>query len=865
MPPTPNRPTLNPPHLLLASISAPRSLPPTHTRRQNWPRRLSSAAPRAAVSAAASTSSADPSASLRALCSHGQLSEALWLLESTAEPPDEDAYVALFRLCEWRRAVDAGLHSCAHADDHLSWFGLRLGNAMLSMLVRFGEMWHAWRVFAKMPERDVFSWNVMVGGYGKAGFLVEALDLYHRMMWAGISPDVYTFPCVLRSCGGLPDWRMGREVHAHVLRFGFADEVDVLNALMTMYAKCGDVVSARKVFDGMAVMDIISWNAMIAGHFENDECKTGLELFLTMLEDKVQPNLMTITSVTVASGLMSDIRFAKEVHGLAVKRGFAADVAFCNSLIQMYASLGMMGQAKTVFSRMDTKDAMSWTAMISGYEKNGFPDKALEVYALMEVNNVSPDDITIASALAACACLGRLDVGVKLHQLAESKEFLGYIVVANALLEMYSKSKHIDKAIEVFKCMPEKDVVSWSSMIAGFCFNHRNFEALYYFRHMLADVQPNSVTFIAALAACAATAALRSGKEIHAHVLRCGIESEGYLPNALMDLYVKCGQTSYAWVQFCAHGRKDVVSWNIMLAGFVAHGHVNTALSFFNQMVKIGEHPDEVTFVELLCACSRGGMVTEGWELFHSMTEEYFIVPNLKHYACMVDLLSRVGRLTEAYNFINDMPIKPDAAVWGALLNGCRIHRHVELGELAARFILELEPNDAGYHVLLCDLYADAGRWDQLARVRQTMREKGLDHDFGCSWVEVKGVVHAFLTDDESHPQIREIKAVLDGIYERMKASGFAPVESHSSEDKEVTKDDIFCGHSERQAVAFGLINTTPGTSIVVTKNQYTCQSCHRILKMISNIVRREITVRDSKQLHHFKDGICSCGDEGYV
>ena len=240
------------------------------------------------------------------------------------------------------------------------------------MLVRFGESWHAWRVFAKMPERDVFSWNIMVGGYGKAGFLEQALDLYHRMLWAGVRPDVYTFPCVLRSCGGLPDWRMGREVHAHVLRFGYGVEVDVLNALVTMYAKYGDVGATRKVFDGMALTDCISWNAMITGHFENHECEGGgLELFLDMLEDEVQPNLMTITSVTVASGLLSDLEFVKEMHALAVKRGFATDFTFCNSLIQMYSSLGRMGEACTVFSRMESRDVMSWTTMISGYDKNG--------------------------------------------------------------------------------------------------------------------------------------------------------------------------------------------------------------------------------------------------------------------------------------------------------------------------------------------------------------------------------------------------------------------------------------------------------------------------------------------------------------
>ncbi|KAM3300388.1 hypothetical protein ACQJBY_041414 [Aegilops geniculata] len=863
MPPPPTaRPHPNPPLLLLAP---PRS-PPAARHLAPRSRRLSSSSTtRVAVSPSppppsASATPSDTSAALRALCAHGQLPQALWLLESSPEPPDEDAYVALFHLCEWRRAADAGMRACEHADAAHPTFGLRLGNAMLSMLVRFGESWHAWGVFAKMPHRDVFSWNIMVGGYGKAGFLEEALDLYHRMLWAGVRPDVYTFPCVLRTCGGVPDLRMGREVHAHVLRFGFGVEVDVLNALVTMYAKCGDTGAARKVFDGMALTDCISWNAMIAGHFENHEREAGLELFLNMLENEVQPNLMTITSVTVASGLLSDLDFAKEMHALAVKRGYATDVAYCNSLIQMYTSLGRMGEACTIFSRMETRDAMSWTAMISGYEKNGFPDKALEMYALMEVNNVSPDDVTVASALAACASLGRVDVGIKLHEIATSKGFIRYIVVANALLEMYAKSKHIDKAIEVLKYMPEKDVISWSSMIAGFCFNHKCFEALFCFRHMLADVKPNSVTFIAALAACAATGSLRYGKEIHAHVLRRGLASEGYVPNALLDLYVKCGQTGYAWAQFSAHGEKDVVSWNIMLAGFVAHGHGDIALSFFGEMLETGEHPDEVTFVALLCGCSRAGMVSQGWELFHRMTEEYSIVPNLKHYACMVDLLSRVGRLTQAYDFINRMPIKPDAAVWGALLNGCRIHRHTELGELAAKFVLELEPNDAGYHVLLSDLYADAGKWAEVARVRKTMREKGLEQDYGCSWVEVKGDIHAFLTDDESHPQMKEISAVLHSIYERMKASGFDPVESYSLEDKEVSKDDVLCGHSERLAVAFGLINTTPGTSIFVTKNQYTCHSCHGILRMISKIVRREITVRDTKEFHHFRDGSCSCG-----
>ncbi|XP_072994393.1 pentatricopeptide repeat-containing protein At1g15510, chloroplastic [Typha latifolia] len=817
------------------------------------------------TSTSTSTSSSNPNPKIRNLCLHGHLDQALVLLESSVEYPfDEDTYIALVRLCEWKRAVADGSRVYSHVSSSNTHLSVRLGNALLSMFVRFGNLLVAWSVFGKMMERDVFSWNVMVGGYGKAGFLDEALDLYQRMVWAGIRPDVYTFPCVLRSCGGIPDMRRGREVHTHVIRFYFGLEIDVLNALITMYAKCGDSINARKVFDGMLRRDCISWNAMISGYFANGEYIEGLGLFFTMWDLSLEPDLMTITSVVSACGSLGNKSLGKEIHGYAIKKNFVANVSVHNSLIQMYTSLGSMREAEKIFSRMESKDVVSWTAMISGYEKNASPEKALEVFELMEANNVSPDEVTIASVLAACACLGCLDIGVKLHELARSKGLMPYTIVGNTLLDMYSKSRCIDKAIEVFKRMPEKDVISWSSIISGFRINHRSFEALSFFRLMQADVKPNSITFIAALAACAAVGALSCGREIHAQALRNGLGSKGYLANALLDLYVKCGRTEYAWIQFNLLGEKDVVSWNIMLTGYAGRGHGDLAVVLFSRMVEAGVHPDEVTFVAILCACSRSGMVSQGWDFFNSMTQKYSIIPNLRHYACMVDLLGRAGFLEEAHNFIKDLPIEPDAAIWGALLNGCRIHRNIELGELAAKSIFQLESETVGYYVLLCNLYVDGGRWDQVARVRKVMREKGLEVDPGCSWIEVKGTVHAFLSADESHPQIKEINAILNGLYERMKAVGLVPPQDGSLDEIEASKADIFCGHSERLAVAFGLINSIPGTPIWVTKNLYMCQSCHRTLKFISKIVRRDITVRDTEQFHNFKDGNCSCGDEGY-
>lgn len=732
------------------------------------------------------------------------------------------------------------------------------------MLVRFGNMLDAWFVFAKMEERDVFSWNVMVGGYAKQGFFDEALNLYHQMLWVGIRPDVYTFPCILRTCGGIPDLVRGREIHVHVIRFGFKSDIDVINALITMYAKCGDVQSARCLFDEMPLRDRISWNAMISGYFENGECLEGLKLFLMMRMLSVEPDLMTMTSVISASEMLGDERLGREFHGYVVIMGFGDDVAVSNALIQMYVTLWNMEEAVKVFNRMGFRDVVSWTAMISGYDKNRLPIKAVETYQQMVVEGVVPDEVTVASVLSAYTCLGLLDRGVKLHEFAKRKGLISYTIVGNMLIDMYSKCSCIEKALKVFRRIPEKNVISWTSIILGFRINSRSFEALNFFRQMQFDLKPNSVTYVAALSACATIGALMCGKEIHAHAIRNGFEYEGFVPNALLDMYGKCGRLEHAQMQFEINENKDISSWNIMLTGYARQGHGTLAMELFERMIKVGVSPDEITFIALLSACSRSGLVNEGWEYFNSMMVRYSIAPNMKHYTCMVDLLGRAGRLKEAHEFIEMMPIDPDAGVWGALLNACRIHRHVELGELAARFIFELDMDGVGYYVLLCNLYADSGKWDEVARVRRVMRERGLSVDPGCSWVEAKGNVHAFLSGDKAHPQIKGIYAVLNGLYERMKTAGFDLPEQSSIDEIEASKAEIFCGHSERLAVAFGLINTAPGMPIWVTKNLYMCSSCHQTINLISKLVRREITVRDTEKFHHFKDGSCSCGNEGY-
>lgn len=809
----------------------------------------------------------EPNAYLKRLCLRNQLDQAITFLVSLQKDSqnsiEEETFVSLIRLCEFRRALDEGCFIYEYVLNLMTQLSLRLGNALLSMFVRLGSLGDAWYVFGKMEERDVFSWNVLIGGYAKKGYFDEALDLYHKMLWVGFRPDVYTFPCVLRTCGGMEDIRRGREIHVHVVRFGFESDVDVVNALITMYVKCGDLGSARMLFDGMPKRDRISWNAMIAGYFENGEFLEGLRSFLLMQELCIDPDLMTMTSVISACEVLGDVRLGKALHGYVARTEFSTDVSVDNTLIQMYSSVGNWEEAEKVFNRIESKDVISWTSMISGYERNGLPEMAVKTYEMMEGDKIMPDEITIASVLSACASLNLFELGTRLHELAKNTGLISYVIVANTLIDFYSKCKCIDKALNIFYQIPHKNVISWTSIIVGLRINNRSFEALIFFRKMKLSLQPNDVTLISVLGTCGRIGALMCGKEIHAYVLRNGMGFDGFLPNALLDMYVRCGRMAPAWNQFNKQ-KQDVASWNILLTGCAQRGQGELAEALFSRMMISGVKPDEITFISLLCACSRSGMIPEGLKYFDDMKNKYCIAPNLKHYACVVDLLGRSGKLDAAFQFIQEMPLEPDAAIWGALLNSCRIHRNVDHGELAARHIIEMDKESMGYFTLLCNFYSDTGKWDEISRLRTMMREKGIPVDPGCSWVEVKGKVHAFLTGDNFHPQIQEINVVLEGFYEKMKAAGIAELERSPENEPETSKDEVFCGHSERLAIAFALINSAPGTPIWVTKNLYMCQSCHTAVKFFSKVVRREISVRDTENFHHFKDGNCSCGDEGY-
>ncbi|XP_057838377.2 pentatricopeptide repeat-containing protein DOT4, chloroplastic isoform X2 [Cryptomeria japonica] len=452
--------------------------------------------------------------------------------------------------------------------------------------------------------------------------------------------------------------------------------------------------------------------------------------------------------------------------------GIEPDVTTWNTMITSYAQSGQCHKALGFFCQMQQQadilpNVISWTAMIAGYSQNGLHDKALEFFYEMQQVGVRSDSVTISNVLSACAHVASLQKGKEIHGyiVRNSNEF--HSSVCSALIAMYSACGNIAGARWVFDRTPETDkhLVLWNAMIAGYSQNGDNSQALELFRDMqIRCGRLDSVTIASVLPACAGLATLKQGKEIHAYAIRNGFVCVVLVQNALIDMYAKCGNIRYARLVFDNMSERDVVSWTVMIAGYGMHGLGEDSVSIFRQMQQAGMKPNLVTFTCLMSACSHTGLLDEGLEYFSSMTRDLQIKPSMEIYACTVDLLGRAGRLDEAQKIIESMPFQPNACLWGALLGACRMHSNIQVGEYAAKQLYKLEPENAANYVLMSNIYAAAGRWYDVAKVRKMMEEAGLKKPPGCSWIEVKNKLHTFVQGEESHPQMDEIDATLDRV-----------------------------------------------------------------------------------------------------
>jgi len=541
--------------------------------------------------------------------------------------------------------------------------------------------------------------------------------------------------------------------------------------------------------------------------------------------------------------------------------GYEHDVFVCSSLVNFYAKCGRMEEALKVFEGMSKRDLISWTTMITGFVSVGKPAEAIEMYRKMRLAGVKEDEIVMLSLAQACAGTGDTRMGLSVHGRIVRLGMSMDVVVETSLVDMYAKNGLLELARFVFDRMKVKNVISWSALISGYAQNGFASDAL----HMLIKMQdcgfePDSVALVSALLACSQIGFLKLGKSVHGFIVRrCDLERIS--GTAIIDMYSKCGSLRSARDVFDRISSRDLISWNVIIACYGVHGCGKEALSLFLEMKETELKPDDATFASLLSACSHSGLVEDGKYWFDLMVRDFGIEPEEKHYTCMVDLLARAGHVEEAYELIKSMAIEPGIAIWVSLLSGCHSHKKLELGETVAKKVLELNPNDLGIHALVSNVYAVARKWDKVAEVRRAMRKLGTKKVPGCSLVEVNGKVHGFLIEDKSHPEYDKIVEMLERLNCEMRKLGYVPRTEFVYHDLgEELKARMLCSHSERLAIAFGLLKTAPGTRILIIKNLRVCGDCHNATEFISKITNREIVVRDSKRFHHFRDGLCSCG-----
>lgn len=560
---------------------------------------------------------------------------------------------------------------------------------------------------------------------------------------------------------------------------------------------------------------------------------------------------------------MRALREGEQVHAQILKSGRKPNEFVENTLIHMYANCGEDGIARRVFDGMSERGVIAWNSMLSGYTKNGIWHEVVKLFKRMLELHIEFDDVTMISVLMACGRLADLELGELIGEYIVSKGLTGNRSLTTSLIDMYAKCGRVDTAWKLFDKMHKRDVVAWSAMISGYAQADRCKEALNLFHEMQkAKVDPNEVTMVSVLYSCAMLGAYETGKWVHFYIKKKKMKLTVTLGTQLIDFYAKCGYTDSSVEVFREMPIRNVFTWTALIQGLANNGEGKLALDFFSLMRENNVKPNDVTFIGVLSACSHACLVDQGRHLFNSMRRDFDIEPRIEHYGCMVDILGRAGLLEEAYQFIDNMPIPPNAVVWRTLLASCRAHKNVEMAEKSLEHITQLEPAHSGDYILLSNTYAFAGRVEDALRVRSLIKEKEIKKTPGCSLIELDGVVHEFFSEDGQHTHSKEIHDALDEMMKRIRLLGYVPnIEDARLEAEEDSKETSVSHHSEKLAIAYGLIRTPPRTIIRISKNLRMCRDCHNATKVISRVFDRMIIVRDRNRFHHFKDGLCSCND----
>ncbi|KAM0951890.1 putative tetratricopeptide-like helical domain superfamily, DYW domain-containing protein [Dioscorea sansibarensis] len=818
--------------------------------------------------------------------------------------PDHPQLRALLHLASRHRdlALGRAIHACITKSQHHEETDdkTHLFNSLISMYLKVGRLFDARKVFDAMPYRDVVSYSSLVSAYAKCGLETDALELFDEMRESGIEPNEHSFVAVLTNCIRRMNGLLGYQVHGLAIKSLHWSCVYVANAIMGLYVKCGCLDDALRVFGVMPERDVSSWNAVILGMVEDCRYSQVFEAFHDMRMDGIDGDRFSLSTLLTAVSEGFSLVEGQAVHAYALKVGLELDLSVGNALVGFYTRFGCLEDVVDVFQRMPVKDVISWTGMLTGFMEFGMVEAALEVFDQMPERNsisynallaglcrngegyqglelfqrimengVEISDFTLTSAVNACALLSDEESSEQIHAFVVKVGCKSNPWIEAALLDMCARCGRMEDSQKLFKNLVHEEsfLIAWTSLICAYVRNGQPDEALSLFHTILKrndSVVLDEVMLATILGVCGTLGFEEMGKQIHNLVIKSGGSCDSAVCNAVLSMYAKCGNLEDAMCLFGSMPQHDIVAMNALINAHLLHRQGDAVLSIWGDMEELGVKPDGITFLLLISACkyTKSKSTDTCWWLFRSMASSCKIEPSSEHYAAMVDVLGYWGCFDEAEKLIHNMPFKPNALVWRALLDSCRLRSNITLGKQAIQKLLVMEPQDPSTYVLVSNLYLASGRWHCSEKVREEMRGKGLQKHPARSWIIHSKTVHSFYTRDRSHPQSKDIYSGLEVLILECMKAGYEPDTSYVLHDvEEYQKKDFLFYHSAKLAATYGHLVTELGQPVRVVKNIRLCGDCHTFLKLVSSVTRREISFRDTTGFHHFKGGRCSCGD----
>ncbi|XP_071694064.1 putative pentatricopeptide repeat-containing protein At3g15130 [Rutidosis leptorrhynchoides] len=676
---------------------------------------------------------------------------------------------------------------------------------------------------------------------------------------------------LLRVCSKNLNLEQGLQVHTVSLKIGYAFDTMINNDLIDMYGKCGKIEMACKVFDKMLQRNVVSWTSLMCGYLNMGFARNSLLLLCRMGSSMMKPNEFTFSTNFKACGLVGVVENGMQIHGWCCKTGFEWFHVVGNSMIDMYSKCGRIDVAAKVFDIMPERSLITWNAMIAGYAAGHNGSKSLILFKEMQVQGKVPDEFTFTSMLKACAGIGELRAGKEIHGfiISNGSPLSQETILSGSLVDLYAKCGCLCDAQKVFDRVERKSVISWTTLVVGYAQDGNLSKAMESYRALRkSDIPVDGLVLSSVMAVFADFALVEQGKQMHAYSTKVPYGLDISVANSVMDMYLKCGLIEDADNLFREMHKKNVISWTIMITGYGKHGLGKEAVQIFENMQMDNIAPDGVTYLAVLSSCSHSGLLDESQKYFSRLCNDPVIKPNVEHYACMVDLYGRSGRLKEARDLIRNMPVKANSGILQTLLSACKVHGDLEMGREVGKILLKMDDVSPVNYVMMSSIYADAGFWKESERVRNKVKVKGLKKVGGQSWVEIDKAIHFFYNGDERHPLTPRIHKKLKEIEKRLKEEvHYASEVRFSLHDvEEESREESLRVHSEKLAIGLVLVHddgveNDEKRCIRIFKNLRVCGDCHEFIKGLSKILKKVFLVRDANRFHKFEDGVCSCGD----